>query len=247
MHVVGLPASLGEEYHLQHQTLIPRASSSDEEMNAALERNRLLIFETTLDGGFARKLDLDAGATLELARLEQAAIAAAKASVAAAAKSEKSAKDPADSSTAVGIEEADATGETRHKKRLTFFRRKYHANGTAPAPRPVTGPALAVVDAEAHAQTVTEGMQGKVTGAEEECGVKVTIRLSALGEDGRPIFGSRNEQTTYLHVVRVGPPPGRAEGDDAENEEEDTRPWVVKVVKREATVRLPMSKQGLFF
>ncbi|HEV7737628.1 MAG TPA: hypothetical protein VGO47_09705 [Chlamydiales bacterium] len=39
---------------------------------------------------------------------------------------------------------------------------------------------------------------------------------------------SLNSQTTYLHIVRVGavPPPPAL----------DTRPWVVRVVKREATI-----------
>jgi hypothetical protein len=223
------------------------------ERDAEIEKNRLLIFETTLDGGFGRKLDLDAGATLELARLEQAAIAATNiAAAAAAAKSEKNAKDSADGGR---VESGDSPGETRHKKRLTFFRRKHHnnsqstTNGAAATrtPRPVTGPALAVVDAEAHAPTPSadSNAQGKPKGAgaeDEEGGVKVTIRLSALDAEGRPAFGARNEQTTYLHVVRVGTPPVRpeaAEGaEEGESEEEDTRPWVVKVVKREATVSL---------
>jgi hypothetical protein len=60
-------------------------------------------------------------------------------------------------------------------------------------------------------------------------GVKVTIRLAALDEQGTEL-ASPNEQITYLHVVRFGAAPSEGE--------EDARPWVVKVVKREATVSL---------
>lgn len=45
---------------------------------------------------------------------------------------------------------------------------------------------------------------------------------------GEPL-SSCNSQTTLLHVVKVGAPPT----DGAE----DTRSWVVRVLKREATVR----------
>jgi len=57
--------------------------------------------------------------------------------------------------------------------------------------------------------------------------VKVTIRLVALDAAGMPL-SSPNEQGTYLHVVRLSAAP--ADG------EEGARPWVVKVVKREATI-----------
>jgi len=49
----------------------------------------------------------------------------------------------------------------------------------------------------------------------------------ALDGEGKPL-SSPNEQATYLHVVRMGVAP--AEG------ENDVRQWVVKVVKREATI-----------
>ena len=39
---------------------------------------------------------------------------------------------------------------------------------------------------------------------------------------------SPNSQTTYLHIVRLGPTPN--------SPAPDTRPWVVRVVKREATI-----------
>jgi hypothetical protein len=107
---------------------------------------------------------------------------------------------------------------------------------------------------------------------EDDHGVKLTIRLVALDEQGAEM-GCPNEQVTYLHVVRVGAKPAAApktpavttgatpstaspagEGvaagsstadthptvnaatEEAEEDEEDNRPWVVKVVKREATI-----------
>lgn len=60
----------------------------------------------------------------------------------------------------------------------------------------------------------------------------MAIRLAALDEDGKELT-SPNEQTTYLHIVRFGAPSVPVEGAP---EEEDKRPWVVKVVKREATI-----------
>ena len=60
------------------------------------------------------------------------------------------------------------------------------------------------------------------------------IKLVALDEKGEELRCA-NEQTTYLHVVRIGEVHAHGEGE--EEGEEDMRPWVVKVVKREATVR----------
>ena len=85
---------------------------------------------------------------------------------------------------------------------------------------------MAVVDAEPAAQ---EAKNKNGNDAENE-GVKVTIRLAALDEQATEL-ASPNEQITYLHIVRLGAKPA-----DAEKGTEDTRPWVVKVVKREATV-----------
>lgn len=121
--------------------------------------------------------------------------------------------------------------------------------------RSVAGPALAVVDmgqAEPVANGNEEGgvvgeqdqgqeqdaataadntrtVRGK-KGKDEGKGVKVMIRLAALDEMGTELM-SPNEQVTYLHIVRFGTKDAAADGGA-----EDTRPWVVKVVKREATV-----------
>lgn len=105
------------------------------------------------------------------------------------------------------------------KKRFTVFAssRKHQREQS------VSGPALAVVDSESPASSESNTHENKE-------GVKVIIKLTALDESGHS-FASPNEQLTYLHVVRTGvvPPEG----------EEDKRPWVVHVVKREATVGHP--------
>lgn len=115
--------------------------------------------------------------------------------------------------------EANPQPENTHtakKKRFShFIGRKSHREQS------ISGPALEVVDAESSAPN-----DSNAHGNKEE-GVKVIIKLTALDEDGHS-FASANEQLTYLHVVRPGaaPPDG----------EEDKRPWIVHVVKREATV-----------
>ncbi|KAH8804104.1 hypothetical protein DL96DRAFT_1562958 [Flagelloscypha sp. PMI_526] len=90
---------------------------------------------------------------------------------------------------------------------------------------------------------------------DDKDGVKVMIRLAALDEHGREMEVI-NEQVTYLQVVRFGAAPTTEKKDDAaattvkkegeastdaatkaeDEDSEDTRPWVVKFVKREATL-----------
>ncbi|THG94803.1 hypothetical protein EW145_g8074, partial [Phellinidium pouzarii] len=274
------------------------------------EHDRLHLFEATVEGGFARKLTLSAGATLELAQLETAARAHQRARDVATSTGAAANLSASDTNAGADAGMRDRERETRvaaaeahARKRLTFFRKKgnaHNAAGTgtgAPVVAATAGPALAVVDAEAAvhqdqaqaesaasaaaaATTSDTSSTGAGAGAgasrseEDEEGVKVAIRLSARDIDGRPLC-VRNEQVTYLHVVRHGLAPGhghgqghsasnvnlnltsvpRLEGDSsnsnsntnaadgagvgaehAEMEAEDTRPWVVKVVKREARI-----------
>ncbi|KAH9941573.1 uncharacterized protein BXZ73DRAFT_88090 [Epithele typhae] len=172
--------------------------------------SKLLIFEQITDGGFGRMLKFEDGAMLELGRFDFTRAAT-----------------PAGESSSTGDEKTAGTpaAEPAHrKKRFTnfHFRKRNQERGVA-------GPALAVVDADVHH---AEGEDKKEK--EEDVGVRATIRLSALDEDGKDLPSS-NEQVTYLHVVRFGAPPVAVEGAE---EEEDKRPWVVKVVKREATIGL---------
>ena len=116
--------------------------------------------------------------------------------------------------------QADHTHAAKKKRFTALISRKSHREQS------VSGPALAVVDSESPASN------GSGTHENKEEGVRIIIKLSALDEDGHG-FASANEQLTYLHVIRTGaaPPEG----------EEDKRPWIVHVVKREATVGHLMS------
>lgn len=174
------------------------------------------VFESVVDGGFGKVLHLDEGATLELGRFEHKHTEAETASSQIIGVPELSrAVESVDSSTPA------SSRNDRARKRFTGFNfRKRSANTS------VSGPALAVVDAEISAPTV-EGSEEKGDKEEVKDGVRVTIRLSALDEDGADL-SVVNEQITYLHVVRFGAPP--------DDEKEDSRPWVVTVVKREATI-----------
>lgn len=110
-------------------------------------------------------------------------------------------------------ESASTPTPTGSRKRFTFLKHRR------------AGPALAVVDATPSPQSP----QSKDEEDEHDQGVKLMIRLAALDEQGAELK-SVNEQIVYLCVARFGT---RSETAGPE----DTRPWVVKVVKREATVR----------
>lgn len=170
--------------------------------------SRILVFRSVVDGGFGKFLKLEEGATLELGRFEQSV------------RSEDFvAEKPSADAQATGPAAASRNG--RQRKRFTAFH-----FGKRSSDRAASGPALAVVDADA-ANTSTESEKDKGSKDDMCEGVRATIRLSALDEDGTDV-PTVNEQTTYLHIVRMGTPPTA--------DEEDVRPWVVKVIKREATV-----------
>ncbi|GJE85225.1 hypothetical protein PsYK624_013030 [Phanerochaete sordida] len=186
--------------------------------------SKILVFETVTDGGFGKTLKLEEGATLELGRYEhQPHVKTVSATSSPDLDEKKAGTSGVASATASNAEiptlSADDGAEvssTRKSKRFTsfHFRKRTHESRT------VAGPALAVVDVEAKENAHEEK-------DESGLGVKAMIRLSALDENGKPL-ACINEQTTYLHIVRFGAPPPA--------DEEDKRPWVVKVVKREATI-----------
>lgn len=194
--------------------------------------SKLLVFESVVEGGFASHLTLEDGALLELGRFEHVPAASTSSDVTGASTAPAGAlpgtkptngdPSPSDSSAnPAASSEIGPTGRQNARRRFTHFHfRRRSLN------RSISGPALAVVDAEPAAQE-TKNKNGK--DAENE-GVKVTIRLAALDEQATEL-ASPNEQITYLHIVRLGAKPA-----DAEEGAEDTRPWVVKVVKREATI-----------
>ncbi|KAH8113871.1 hypothetical protein DFH11DRAFT_1727387 [Phellopilus nigrolimitatus] len=267
--VVGVPEHLAEDPQQQN------GESRDEDK----EKDCLLLFETTVEGGFARKLQLSDGAVLELTKLESAA-RQARLVVVAANRAAGYTSEPV-----LGHGAGDVVKSPEHgRKRLTFFRKRGHANSStnnsnsSESANPnttvtttTTGPALAVVDAEAaaHRERQLQQAQGGASadaagnGSERTTknarknedgdeGVKVLIHLSALDAQGLPLR-VRNEQVTYLHIVRHGPPSaslpvgGESTGSAINAAEtgasasenlggEDMRPWVVKVVKREARI-----------
>ncbi|KAL5480973.1 hypothetical protein ACEPAI_9914 [Sanghuangporus weigelae] len=302
LHAIGVPASLGEPDEQEHSARLHVSGNE-----AGKENERLVLFEMTLPGGFARKLTLGDGAVLELARLEAAA-KAHRAQLAAAAASASSANISTTGGSGTNTPGGAGSGERHeHHRRLltTFFRKRGNAHNNssqsqlgqaqAPIPAPAltiaAGPALAVVDAEAahlHPNTAggTISVQNQNTLATffaggdvekarrkkeaEEQGVRVAIRIAARDSEGRPMK-VRNEQVTYLHIVRQGSPSSstaagvilgagsstapetngdsvdsgatpeeqanREQGkEDEKAEEEDNRPWVVRVVKREARI-----------
>lgn len=132
------------------------------------------------------------------------------------------------------------------KKRLTFFKHNRHQRSAMAHSRPAAGPALALVDAESAPMPMPTLSDSTPSGSHEnkksdmDDGVKVTLRLVAIDKEGREIRPA-NEQITYLHVVRMGVRHVNSVGDNEEEKEkgdegEDTRPWVVRVIKREAVV-----------
>lgn len=177
------------------------------------------MFETVVDGGFANHLTLEEGALLELGRFENPQLVPDTAL--------PSIPEPAVTSGA-DVASPDAGTPTRNngRRRFTHFHfRKRSQN------RSISGPALAVVDAEPVATQPDKPKEGK---DDTEEGVKVTIRLAALDEQGTEL-ASPNEQITYLHIVRLSAST-EAPREGGESTDVDARPWVVKVVKREATV-----------
>ena len=189
--------------------------------------SKLLVFETVVDGGFGNHLKLEEGALLELGRFENSHVQPLGQEQNGAVSSIP------ESSVAFGDVTSPDTGtppasRNNGRRRFTHFNfRKRSQN------RRISGPALPVVDAEPVA--AQEGNKTKEGKDDVEEGVKVTIRLAALDEQGTEL-ASPNEQITYLHIVRLAHTGTEAPKEGGETADGDARSWVVKVVKREATV-----------
>ena len=178
--------------------------------------SKLLVFETVVDGGFSNHLTLEEGALLELGRFENPQLVPDT--------TLPSIPEPA--VTSGDTASSDASTPIRNsRRRFSHFHFRKRSQS-----RSISGPALTVVDAEP-AATQPEKKEGK---DDVEEGVKVTIRLAALDEQGTEL-ASPNEQITYLHIVRLNAS-AEAAREGGESSDVDARPWVVKVVKREATV-----------
>lgn len=185
----------------------------------------ILVYEHIVEGGFAKSLKLEDDAVLELAKYEFAGAGSEPSST-----GDKSADITASNATTVPQAESSeavapvhaTSGATGNRKRFSAFPFRKRQSHLPTAGSPVTaGPALQVVDVDATAPS--DGLAKK-----DEDGVRVTIRLEAL-DDEEHSLPSVNTQTTYLHIVRMGTKPENAD-------DEDNRPWIVKVVKREATI-----------
>ncbi|KAG6902181.1 hypothetical protein C0995_003277 [Termitomyces sp. Mi166 len=168
--------------------------------------SKFLVFETVVDGGFGKFLKLEEGALLELGRFEY--------TPASAPSGEPSSAGDHSTNANTGT----TSPRTHPRRRFTHIHFRKHTQSHS-----VSGPALRVLDPD---HTPAGDDKAKEDSLD---GVRVTIRLAALDAQGTEL-ASPNEQVTYLHVMRFGARPENETGD------EDTRPWVVKVAKREATI-----------
>ncbi|KAI0298664.1 hypothetical protein B0F90DRAFT_1632368 [Multifurca ochricompacta] len=200
--------------------------SSGEPSHSSPSTQRITVYYSVFDGGFGRSLKLEDGATIELGRFDQMAHGTPVVNV-----GQSSPKIDKELITTEIIELPELSSqpnallaptldsqENARKRRFTalHFRRRSQN-------RSLSGPALAVVDNDTQA-TTEDGEKEK--DAQSDDGVRVVIKLVALDDLGKEL-PSVNRQSTYLHVVRLGSPV---------TDGEDNKPWVVKVVKREATI-----------
>ncbi|KAJ7778345.1 hypothetical protein B0H16DRAFT_1503161 [Mycena metata] len=221
----------------------------------------LRVFEGVVDGGFARALGPADAAVIELARFERVPPPAAAASGAGT-----SGTTTAGTTSAANATPAAAPERKRftpfHFRRRHNTNASSHANASAAAPTPVAGAALAVVDAVGEDGKKVEMMDGddekgvRVTirlvaldaeGRELEAPNEQTVYL-VVGRIGAP-----PSSTTAPAAGAADPTPAPTEGDkkpedkdedkkpeteaNAEGEPDaDARPWLVRVVKREATI-----------
>ncbi|KAL1711716.1 hypothetical protein EV715DRAFT_214937 [Schizophyllum commune] len=205
-------------------------NSSEADANAPL--TKVLLYEQVTDGGFGKVLDVEDGAAIELSRFLPSH-KQSKPQNPEGVESASSLEPPSDSSTPAN-EDNSAGNRARRFTHFHLRRSIFHSSSDADRQRnrAASGPALAVVD--------TLDPSNQAPHAEDEGSeVKLMIRLAALDDQGTEL-SLPNEQVTFLSVARHGPKISRKATEDsaanAEPAEEDTRPWVVRVVKREATI-----------
>ncbi|KAF8679528.1 Zinc finger, C3HC4 type (RING finger) [Rhizoctonia solani] len=168
----------------------------------------IAIFETVTEGGFGRTLKHEDGAILDLAQYDESKEAGAP--MAEDLPTPEQIASPAEPPAAVA----------RSRRRISV---PFHIRRRDRGPQQAVGPALPVVDADAH----NAAESSKDNTPKETEGVDVNIQLDALDEAGEST-SPKNSQLTVLHIVKMGQPPS----DGAE----DTRPWVVRVVRRDALI-----------
>ncbi len=186
--------------------------------NPSESPDRITVYESVTEGGFGRLLTLEDGARIPLGRFEQMAhsvpvVDTEKPKVdKTVVTTEVSEVSDLPSHAIVTPSPTPENQENARKRRFAALNFRRRSQNHS-----VSGPALTVLDND--------------TAAVTEEGVRIVIRLVALDELGKEL-SSVNRQMTYLHVVRFGTPV---------TEGEDNRPWVVKVVKREATASTRLS------
>ncbi|CAE6411107.1 unnamed protein product [Rhizoctonia solani] len=187
-------------------TMIP-----NEHIESESERKNepITIFEAVTDGGFGRTLKHEHGAILDLAHDETK-------------ETDVLAPEDAPASEQVTLPAEPPAAATRSRRRISV---PFHIRRRDRGPQQATGPALPVVDADAHNATAAESSKDNTP--KETGGVDVTIQLDALDEAGVSV-SPRNSQLTLLHIVKMGQPPSDGS--------EDTRSWVVRVVRRDALI-----------
>ncbi|KZT34769.1 hypothetical protein SISSUDRAFT_991382, partial [Sistotremastrum suecicum HHB10207 ss-3] len=206
---------------IQINVITPSSSSESDESTP------MLLFEKVVEGGFGRYLRIEDGAVLELDKLDAARsedLAISPLEPSPSSNIPTSASQPAGVNGMTPSASARTTGAGAKKRFSNFHFLKRHGHGHNSS---VAGPALQVVDAESSSMPMPD--KAKEEKEKEEGGVKITIQLEALDGDERPLE-CVNSQVTYLHVSGAGAA--------SETHEEDKRPWIVKVVRREAVIGL---------
>jgi len=185
----------------------------------------ILIYEATVDGGFAKHVTLEDGVAFDLAKLEQHKAPAPEAP-----------PPPAEATVVPTSTSAPVPAAKKRFSAFPFRKKRARAAGPAVAVVDAQTPAPALVNVEGQSTPKTEE---KSTNDDDEGGVRVRIRIEALDETDK-LLAAPNAQTTYLHIVRLkSAPSAPAEGAEAPAEEDpSTAHWMVKVVKREATIGL---------
>ncbi|KAG8693979.1 hypothetical protein FRC08_008773 [Ceratobasidium sp. 394] len=193
-----------------HITVVmsPTSSSIFSSQSGAEKPEPMVVFDGVTDGGFGRALKHEHGAILDLVHHDDT--------------------KEADTSAVEGAPVPEPTltvpepAVQRSRRRISV---PFHIHRRSRGPQQAVGPALPVVDADAQ-PPVAEG-SSKDHAPKEAGGVHVSINLEALDEAGKP-YTNRNSQMTLLHIVKTGQPPT--------NGAEDTRSWIVRVLRREATI-----------
>ncbi|KAJ7512716.1 hypothetical protein B0H11DRAFT_2167887 [Mycena galericulata] len=226
----------------------------------------LRVFEAVVPGGFGRTLGAADGAVLELARFERMpAVASGAAGSVDAETDVGAAKTQGQGQTQAERKRFTPFHFRRRAANASAASAAGGGTGSAALPATGAPLAVVDANAPPAPEAAAAAHNGgKADAAGDDSGVRVTIRLVALDAQGKELEAP-NEQTVYFVVGRLGaphppPPTTAATGDapaeartssseadedkksdtdaaeDAEDKDPDTRAWLVRVVRREATI-----------